>query len=775
MVINMNKRRPILILLALAVLLCLSGCVNVGTTMTVDENFSGQREITLSFAAELMQTDGVLNDMDNHIADAKPADMDFYRTDSADPIEYVFTVRFDSLDEYKDKIENITGREVSVEFSYVDQPYNRDIRLVEDFDSSELFVWFEEVLESQREAIETAMGTPVDFSDMWTLSGYTLELAGENFTSTNSKISYSHGGGDLISGIEMTTVIHVDEQYTRYIEFEFSSRSSEVDQTDVIERLSESLPEGASLEQTVNDEGTSAIISFTAVNTQQLAELTTTALDGKRATSSWGDVDDPSQPLTTLNGFEETFDLSSFSSDDELDFTYRIISEAGLPSELSDSLSGDSADMEIEASGSTLAYTGSGTDFGFRTIIASVSQAESINYGLVVESEKSLIREIRITLPENSEAQVASQIEAYYANRGASNTEIITSASAEKPYVLITIKGTAAQICAAEDILFGVSADRRLSYIREGGLFKVKPDATLVDSYDISALLSLTGVSEYIYIVHTGDRVYQCSIAAGDALPTDSPIAVRCSDASQRMSFVGTYVNSDAIIFICLLVVLMLLLAALAVTMFLSHRADKEQKNEEPTALTEGDEVKALPRTESQDFLAVREEPEHIVPTAPVELERYRDSQPPVQPEPQPEPETQSDDMLGIFVGADLGEEAYKPQEPKEDPILIEAIPVEEPEPQPEPEPEPQPEPQPEPETDPEPDRFEGYVDRFPMENLPPVVQSPENSTDKYSDSDFISDLRYLGYLDEYTKRKAARVRVKVKKKNRGKEEKTDK
>ncbi len=54
------------------------------------------------------------------------------------------------------------------------------------------------------------------------------------------------------------------------------------------------------------------------------------------------------------------------------------------------------------------------------------------------------------------------------------------------------------------------------------------------------------------------------------------------------------------------------------------------------------------------------------------------------------------------------------------------------------------------------------YVERFPMENLPPMVEAPESSTDKYSDSDFISDLRYLGNFEDYAKRRASRVKVKV-------------
>ncbi len=746
----MKKRRLILLLLAAVIVLCLSGCVNVATTMTVDGNFAGQRVMNLSFSADLMQTEGVLADMDNHIAAAKPPEMEFYRTDSADPIEYVFTVRFDSLDEYKQKIKMIAGREVSVDFAYINEPFSRDMKLVEDFDSSELFGWFEEVLESQRDVIEGAMGAPVDLTQLWKVNGYTLEIAGESFSSSNSTINYTRGGGDLISGVEITTVLHGNEQYTRYIEYKFSDKSNEGDQTDVIELLSTKIPEGATIEQSVGADGASCTVSFSATTTQQLADLTTMALDGRRATATWGDVNDPERPLTTLCGLEESFDISSFTTDSKLEFVYRIVSESGLPDNMYSKTGGGMTPLDAEISSNTITYRANGTTFGLYSLLAKVNQAQTINYGLVVENEDKLIREIRIILPPDAQPEVISQIEAYYANRGANNTDIITSGSAELPFVLITIKGNAAEICAAEDILFGVSADRRLSYTRDGGLFKVKPDAMLVDSYDITSLLSMTGVQEYIYVVHTGDNVYSCSAAADNSnLPTKGPVAVLCSDGAQRLSFIGTYVNSDAIIFICLLVVLALLLAALAVTLYISKKMEKESSEEKPAELTEGEQIKALPESEPRDFIAVMEDPEPIVPTSPVEMELFE------APEPEPE-----EDMLGIFTGADLGEESYEP-EPVEDPIQIEEIPVEiKSEPEPEPEPEPQPEP--------EPDEFEEYEDRFPMENLPPVVESPENSTDKYSDSDFISDLRYLGYLDDYAKRKSSRVKVKVRKKSPG-------
>ncbi len=747
----MKKRGLILVLLALAAMLCLSGCVNVATTMTVSEDFAGQRVMHLSFPANMLQNDGVLADMDNHIAAAKPAEMDFYRTNSADPIEYVFTVRFGSLDEYRQKISQITGRPVSVDFAYVDQAYSRDIRLVEDFDSSELFGWFEAVLESQRDTIEAAMGAPVNLQELWKVTGYTLELAGENFTSTDKKISYSHGGGDLISGIEMTTVLHGEEQYTRYIDFKFSGRSSGVDQTDVIELIAADLPAGTSLEQVSGADGASCTVSFSATTTQQLADLTTVVLDNRRATATWGDVNDLERPLTSLCGLEESFDLSAFTTDGDFEFVYRIVSESGLPENMYSKTGGGMTPLAAENNGGTITYTANGTTFGLYTVVANVSKAQAINYGLVVEDEDKFIREIRIILPQDSDAEVLSQIEAYYANRGAANTEIITSSGAEQPFVLITIKGDAAEICSAEDILFGVSPQRKLSYVREGGLFKVKPDATLIDNYDISSLLSLTGVPEYIYIVHTGDNVYSCSVSDGSNLPTKDPIAVLCSDGAQGLSFTGTYVNSDAIIFIFLLIVLLLLLAALAVTLYLSSRMEKkEEEEEQPAQLTEGEEVKALPEAEGRNFIAVMEDPEPIVPTSPMEVERYD-----YYPEPEPKPE---DDMLGIFTGADLGEENYIPE--REEPVQIELIPV-----QPEPEPEPEPTPEPEPEPEPEPTPEDDYVERYPMEDLPPMVESPESSTDKYSDSDFISDLRYLGYLEEYAKRRAPRVKVKVRKK----------
>lgn len=761
------KKISVLLLLLVAAMLCLSGCVNIDTEMTVDQQFAGQRVMTLSFPADRVQSPNGLADVDELINGSKPAVLNFTRTDSADPIEYVFTLRFNSLEDYKQKVESIIYREPAIEFSYITQPYHRDIRLVEDFDSSDLFVWFDQVLNGQKDAIEAAFGSNVNVDNIWTVNGYTLELNGETYTSADRKIAHQQGGGDLISGIEMSTVLHGDDRYTRYIDFRFSNFCTVDDQNAIIERMTALLPEGGSIEQTVGSAGTSCTVSFTATTTQQLADLTTRVLEGRRATAVWGDFDDPMQPLTTLNGFDETFDLSAFSSDDDIDFVYRVVSENGLPNGLYSKTTGALSVLEAEIASNTLTYTGSGTQHGLYTIIASVSRAQTITYGLVVEGEDEFIREIRIVLPAGSGTEVTSQVENYFANMGAPNTEIISSGSAEQPYVLITVRGNASQICSAEDILFGVSADRRLSYVREGGLFKVKPDATLVDSYDISSLLSLTGVSEYIYVASTGDNVYKCSIADDSSLPTKAPIAVRCNEGAQAMSFTGQYVNADAIIFICLLVVLLLLLAALAVTLYLSKQAEKKLEEEKPAELTEGEQVQALPEPEPRNFIAVMEDPEPIVPVAPMEIERYEDSVPPVVFEP--EEEVREADVLGIFTGADLGEENYKPEpvpEPELTPIVIPEV---EPIPEPEPEPEPAPAPEPEPEREPIP--VDVMEDRFPMENLPPIVESPENSTDKYSDSDFISDLRYLGYLDNYAKRRTP-VKVKVRKRSRSEDSK---
>ncbi len=751
----MKKLRLILLsMLMLAMLACMSGCVDVATEMTVSESFAGQRVMTVTFPADQVKTEGGLADVDDLIRGAKPEALTFTRTDSVDPVEYVFTLSFDSLADYEQKVESIIYRDANISFSWVDRPYCRDIRLEEDFDSSDLFLWFDQVINGQKDVIEAAFGRPVDVESVWTLKGYTLNIAGQTVTSDNDKISYSLGSGDVISDIELTTVIHGDEQYTRYIEFRFAPGCTPESQTAVIERLSGFLPEGGSIEQSASAGTSSCTVSFTATTTQQLAAQTTTVLEGKRATSVWGEVEDANQPLTTIHGFEETLELSAFTTDDQLGFVYRVICEAGLPAGLYTKQTGALTPLESEISGNTVTYTGNGTLFDFYTETASVSRAQTITYGLVVEGEDEFIREVRITMPADSEPDVVSQVEAYFANKGAPNTKIITSASAQQPYVLITINGSASEICAAEDVLFGVSPERKLTYVRDGGLFKVKPDANLVDSFDITSLLSLTGVSEYIYIASTGDNVYKCSVAEDSNLPTKAPIAVRCDQGVQSMAFTGTYVNADAIIFICLLAVLLLLLAALAVTLYLAKLAEKEaaEQEEKPAELTEGEQTFALPEPEPRDFIAVMEDPEPIVPIVPVEVERYEDSTPPVE-----EPEVPEEDMLGIFTGADLGEENYVPQ-PEPEPELV---PIEEP--QPEPEPEPQPEPEPEPE---EVRPVDVMEDRFPMENLPPIVPSPDDSIDRYSDSDFVSDLRYLGYLDDYAKRRA-RVKVKVRKKSR--------
>ena len=758
----MKKLRLVFVSLMLAALLCLSGCVNIYTTMTVCRDFSGRRVMTLTFPANQLQSAGGLADVDELIDGAKPAILEYERTDSIDPVEYVFTLRFNSLEDYEQKIEALTMRDVSIEYTFVDEPYTREVRLREDFDSSDLFVWFDQVLNGQKEAIEAAFGKHVNTDNIWTVTGYTLELEGYTDTVAGKKISYSRGSGDVIDGIEMTTVLHGEEKYTRYIDFVFSSGCNENDRNDIIDRMSVSLPEGGSIEQNVGGGKTVCTVSFSATTTQQLADLTTNALEGRRSFSAWGDFEDPYQPLTTLNGFEESLDLSAFSSDDQLDFTYRIVSEEGLPTELYSRESGWLSKLNSEISGNTMVYTSNGTLFNLYTIMARVSKAQTISYGLVVDGEDKFIREIRIIMPAGSQREVLSQVESYFADRGAPNTTIITSGSAEQPYVLITIKGDSSEICSAEDILFGVSANRRLDYTREGGLLTVKPDATLIDSFDISSLLSLTGVSEFIYVVSTGDEVYRCSVADDSGLPTDAPIAVRCNDGAQSMFFTGKYVNSDAIIFICLLVVLLLLLIALGVTLYLSKLAEQNAaKDEKPAELYSGGEARALPVHEPRNFVAVMEDPEPIVPTRPVEIERFEDSVPPM-PEPVclPDPEPEQD-MLGIFSGADLGEASYQP-EPQPEPV---------PEPIPEPMPEPVPEPKPEPVPEPvKTDVFEEYEERFPMEKLPPVVESPENATDKYSNSDFVNDLRYLGYLDSYAKR-GTRVKVKVRKRSRSEDQ----
>ncbi|MBQ9993679.1 MAG: hypothetical protein IJP17_03100, partial [Clostridia bacterium] len=564
----MKKRCILLLGVCILLLSLLSGCVNIVTDLTIDGNFSGTRKMTVSFdtlEAEQRITSGI-EDIDHVIAEAKPEALSFYRSDSYNPTEYVFTLSFSSLEDYISKVESITGEDEDVQFSYVNKTFAKDIQISESFDSRDLFKWFEKVLIDNGFASETALADGA----LYTQTGVVINIDGERYSSGGGNVLVKDGSGNLVNKISISTAIDEEGLYTRYITFNLKPSMSSDDIGEITEFFTNNKPEGALVSQSSDADKYTFVVQFSAASEAELTKSTSMVFGGTAASASVSDYQDDSQPLSTFEALDESFDLSNFSQGEPVEFSYQIISDKGLPIAVYNVTAGDTESSAVQT-GNTIEYNGVGTSVSLKTVFESISTAQCIDYNLIMLSPKQFVREIKIYMAAGTPTEVLDQIALYYKSKSAPLAEVSVDINGKLPFIAIVISGTPEQICSSESALFGV-ADRSLSYDRAGGVFSLRANSTLIDRFDISSLLSLTSSSSYIYTFVSEDTLISYTYNdEGSPITKDipkskdkepAPVAMMLSDGSQSITYGGKYTNVTAIIFICLLAILMLLLAA---------------------------------------------------------------------------------------------------------------------------------------------------------------------------------------------------------------------
>ncbi|MBP3415506.1 MAG: hypothetical protein J6L81_09960, partial [Clostridia bacterium] len=638
------RKLPRLMLLCICILATclLVGCAGIGTQVIVDttgDAFAGRRVMTVTVdCSGKGLTDEGVEYINAKIDEGIPNTMTYtFEKESGDILKYEFSLAFDSLEDYKKKVGDIIGHPAEVVYNPADNAFSSGFEYSENFSSSELMRWFDTIVQSEDAAgLDTIDITSYSPATFWKNGETELKLNGDTYTCATDKASFSiTSDNDISRSVIFKTLISEDGAFTRSIEFKCTPAPSEELTAKMGEYFKTACPENGTLVSSSDASGVSFDLTFTATNETELAQITSKILGSD---ASCVITDEDSQPFISLTTMNEKLDFSYLCGYSEgVFFSYTLASDNGVPSGMTDA--DTLQDLAPMTNGNTMVYTQEkctkvNFDIGFETIMSAVA----VDYNLIVSGNDDFTREIKIIMAPGTEAAVLDQIKAYYDAKGARSTVITAFANDTDPCVQMVITGDAAHIVEAENVLFGPSDSRSLSYVRESGLFTLHPKTKLVDNFDISSLLSVTNVAQPIYTVVTEkDTLIEYTDENG-TLPIDGNGAcLLLSSGDGSVAFTGEYVNAVAIIFIVLISLLLLLLLALAVSIFM---AGEEEEEEEPQkAIEPVPEIRAIPQPRDltmeldpiEEEAPQREEIRQII--------WYRDSAPPVEPEPEPEPE----------------------------------------------------------------------------------------------------------------------------------------
>ena len=170
-------RKLLLAVLALLAVCVLTGCgAKVSSDMTVSKDFAGSREIVLDIASDdLEKVEGGIKALEKIIKADIPDEMTYkinHQDDGSEQI--VFTITFEDLEGYREKITTILDAGVTEEeeenkivpeirFEYSDTYFKKGVVFQENFNNVDLVDWFREgireagiITESESNWSETA-------------------------------------------------------------------------------------------------------------------------------------------------------------------------------------------------------------------------------------------------------------------------------------------------------------------------------------------------------------------------------------------------------------------------------------------------------------------------------------------------------------------------------------------------------------------------------------------------------------------------------------------
>ena len=570
-----HQAKLITLFAGIVMLLLLTGCANMGTTIDLDgSKFSGKRVMTVTFDVDELNTKlpGGLDDLNDLIDGAIPSQLTYKQEVKDSDAVYNFTLEFESKQDYIDKLKNLLSNKApEVTFSYSTGAFTRGVVFKENFESRELFVWLDRVITENGLTSASQNYTSEKF---WTQTGVKINLDGEEYSCEGGQVDVTSGGQSVVNNISISTQLKASGDIERTMQITVPSNVDKKQITLIEAFLNDNIPDSGRWSKLPR----SNTIIYTAEFTVGSAAKLQTAMEkltSSQATASYENVEDNSQPLAQSTELVESLDFSYFGGENGVNVSYDVSSEGTAPYRIHLDDGEQEKDANAVADGSKLVTSGNFRSMTFKTLFRKMARVNELDYNLIQTGGNKFTREIVITLADGTDPSILDNLNRYYSVKGAANTRIVVE-NETTPTVKIYVTGNAKKVVAAESVLFGGVGARALGYDRNWGIFNLHPTTRLMDSYDITSLLSLADVPGYIYTYSYEGNLITRVTCTVDGEPVskqmtneEDVVGFGLSNGIQNISIQGYYFNGWAVFFIVLTVLLLIALIAMAVLLYL--------------------------------------------------------------------------------------------------------------------------------------------------------------------------------------------------------------
>ncbi|MGN0551716.1 MAG: hypothetical protein ACI4I4_07770 [Acutalibacteraceae bacterium] len=584
------KKAIKLILLAIsaaAVILLFASCgnktVQVENFISMNAQFSGSRTVTLNMGELLDGNETLKAQFDEVVNEYCPAVMKKETKQTDDGLKYIFTIDFESEEDYENKISVIIGRQADSVLGTPNSALAKGWRFEEDFDGMQLFGFIVDGVKQKKYG---------ELNFAYESSSNIVNLGGQIQSSNESIMSVNCVEGYPITSIAVETTNNKKDSYDR--KFTISVPQTTYDKMgqsllDIMQqRTADSAVYSGWSQQGNNQEFQ---VMYKGITAAQLQSVTALFLDCTEASIYYGDENNSSTPLAEQLVFEEKLNTLSFTAKDNgkvpLSYKYSL----PLKTTHGEGIVFNKGVWEKEGSWVDGIYTLKSNRSNLAIRIPDGIQYKIEGIAVTVENngEDNYTRSFNFLYDKGTGVEGCQYASAYFRKEGVETT---TAKTNDNLVCRITKKGTAEELNEFFSGIFG--GGNEITRAENTSAMAVVTDLSFKDSVNISYML--TGENEDVPFTYTlenksGENIISITGENAKESVTErsqekGKYTVELIGGENNVEFISTVPYFNGVLVYCIVAGVMLLLAALAIVFCIKRSRKLKQLEQEQESKT---------------------------------------------------------------------------------------------------------------------------------------------------------------------------------------------
>lgn len=478
-----SLKAALLMALCIIIMLLISGCgeteMQVESMIKLDSDFNGERTVVCSFGDDYVNNDVKSQQLESVIKDGCPKNMSYTQEKTDTLYKFTFSIKFKSLADYKNKIKNILGRDVSVVLSTPNSELAKGWCYSEDFDSLALLEWFTNEVDNKG-----YKDLKVNLRSVSNIVNYKGELA----NSESSKMFVNNVQGNPVNAVTIETVNNKDDSYDRTLVL--SVPQSTYDKMggkllNIMKDRTDDLAAYSGWSQQGNNQEYQVL--YKNINLKNLIRVTNLFLDCTGGDVYYGDENNSSTPLAEQLVFEENVNLLSFVSQQDKSIAFNYKYSLPMKTTYGQGVVFNNGTWDKQGDWIDGVYTLNSENKVYDIRIPDGMQytIKGIDVNLITYDNDSFLRTFDFLYDSGSGVEGMNYAYNFLKSKG---LEVTKDTTGEDLVCRITSKGTAKEISKELGNLFG--GGNYFTYTRTTSTMAVVTDITVEDSINIGYMLT---------------------------------------------------------------------------------------------------------------------------------------------------------------------------------------------------------------------------------------------------------------------------------------------